>query len=153
MRTVSGPNEMPLTASPVTNTCGTNPLRRISLTAADAACFAESDVDDHQIRAPMRSGGHCIGDIALHGADRVTETLERFRKQSPDHRVVLHDEGALRFHRTTSPPAPPSFTQAAILLSDVDATASSPNLGETLLDVVGAVLIIPGPSGLSCRAV
>src|SRR5271165_953054 len=34
MRTVSGPNETPLNASPVTKTCGTKPLRRISLTAA-----------------------------------------------------------------------------------------------------------------------
>src|SRR5271157_4956180 len=33
MRIVSGPNGMPLTVSPVTNTCGTYPLRRISLTA------------------------------------------------------------------------------------------------------------------------
>ena len=99
----------------------------------DAACFAESDVDDHQIRAPMRSGGHCLGDIGLHGANRVAETLERFREQSADHRVVLHDQGAQRFHRLTSPPAPPSFTQMATLLNDVDASASSPNLGETLL--------------------
>src|SRR5208282_3467122 len=34
MKTVSGPNGIPLTASPVTKTCGTNLLRRISLTAA-----------------------------------------------------------------------------------------------------------------------
>src|SRR5271166_1586156 len=78
----------------------------------DTARFAESDVDNHQIRAPMRSGGHCLSHIGLHGANRVTETLERFREQSADHRVVLHDEGAQRFHRTISR-ARPSFTQTA----------------------------------------
>ena len=87
MRTVSGPNETPLNASPASEDL---------FDRRNAARFAESDVDDHQIRAPMRSGGHCIGDIALHGADRVAETLERFREQSADHRVVLHDQGAQR---------------------------------------------------------
>jgi hypothetical protein len=60
----------------------------------NAACFAKSDVDDHQIWAPMRSGGHHIGEIALHGADRVAETLERFRKQSADDCVVFYDQSA-----------------------------------------------------------
>jgi hypothetical protein len=60
----------------------------------NAACFAETDVDDHQIRAPMRSGGHRIGDIVLHGADRVAKTLERFREQSADYCVVFYDQSA-----------------------------------------------------------
>ena len=94
---------MPLTALPVTNTCGTNLLRRISLTASEAARLAESDVDDHQIWAPMRSGGHRFGDIGLHGADRVAETLKRFREQFTENCVVFHDQSAQRLHRITSP--------------------------------------------------
>jgi hypothetical protein len=60
----------------------------------DAGCFALSDVNDHQIRAPMGSGGRRIGDIAFHSADRVAETLERFRKQSADDCVVFYDQSA-----------------------------------------------------------
>jgi hypothetical protein len=78
-----------------------------------SARFAKSDVDDHQVWEPIRSGGYGIGDIALHGADRVTDTLERFSKQSADHCIVFHDQGVQRLHRITSPPAPPSFTQTA----------------------------------------
>src|SRR5271165_2369449 len=50
----------------------------------------------------MRSGGHSIGDITLYGADGVTETLERFREQFADRRVVFHDQGAQRLHCITS---------------------------------------------------
>jgi hypothetical protein len=94
------------------------------LTAATPARFAKSDVDDHQVWEPIRSGGYGIGDIALHGADRVTDTLERFSKQSADHCIVFYDQGVQRLHRITSPPAPPSFTQTATLSSDLNTTAS-----------------------------
>src|SRR5208283_20513 len=89
-----------------------------------AAGFAKSDIDDHQIRAPMGSGGHRIGEIALYGADGVTETLERFREQFADHRVVFHDQGAQRLHRITSPPAPRSFSQTATLSNDPEVGAA-----------------------------
>jgi hypothetical protein len=46
-----------------------------------------------------RSGGDRIGDIGLHFTDRVTETTQRFREQSGDHCVVLHDQSAQRYHR------------------------------------------------------
>jgi hypothetical protein len=107
----------------------------------DAARFAQSDVNNHQIRATSRSGGHRVIDIVLDGGDPVTETLECFREQSADHCVVLHDQSAKRLHRTTSPPAPPSFTQTAMLLTNIDATAWSLELPETLLAAVGAIAI------------
>ena len=65
-----------------------------------------------------------IGDVALHGADRVTDTLERFSKQSADHCIVFHDQGVQRLHRITSPLAPPSFTQTATFSSDLDPIAT-----------------------------
>ncbi len=58
-----------------------------------AACVAKSDVNDHQIRAPMRRGGHRIGDIALYGADSVAETLERFREGDPHLRSFVSVNG------------------------------------------------------------
>ena len=94
MKTVSGPNRIPFTASPVTKTCGTKFASKDLFDRRDAGCFAQSDVNDHQIRAPMESGGRRIGDIAFHSADRVAETLERFRKQSADDCVVFYDQSA-----------------------------------------------------------
>ena len=73
----------------------------------DAARFAEPDVDDHQIGVVTRGGGHRIGGIGLHGADDVTEILERFGEQPADHCVVLHDQDAQRLHRLVFLPTRP----------------------------------------------
>ena len=94
---------MPLTALPVTNTCGTNSASENLFDSYEAARLPEFDVDDHQIWAPMRSGGHRFGDIRLHGADRVAQTFKRFREQFTENCVVFHDQGAQRLHRMTSP--------------------------------------------------
>ncbi len=61
MRTVSGPNDMPLTASPVMKTCGTKPLSKDLFDRCNAARLAKSDVNNHQIRVPTRSRRHRIG--------------------------------------------------------------------------------------------
>ena len=103
MRMAFGPNGMPLTALPVTNTCGTNSASEDLFDGYEAARLTESDVDDHQIRAPMRSGGHRFGDIGLHGADGVAETVNRLREQFTDNSVVFHDQSAQRLHRIASP--------------------------------------------------
>ena len=83
------------------------------MTAATPLASPSPDVDDHQVWEPIEAEATAIGDVALHGADRVTDTLERFSKQSADHCIVFHDQGVQRLHRITSPLAPPSFTQTA----------------------------------------
>ena len=85
---------MPLTALPVTNTCGTNSASEDLFDSDEAARLAEADVDDHEIWPPMRSGGHRFGDIGLHGADPMAETLKRFREQFTENCVVFHDQDA-----------------------------------------------------------
>ncbi len=80
----------------------------------------------------MRSGGHRVGDIVLHGADRMAETLERFCEQSADHCVIFDNQSAQRLQRITSP-APPSFNQTATFSSDIDPIAPAPDRGATVL--------------------
>ena len=84
-----------------------------------SARFAQSDVDDHQIWTPMRSGGHRIGDIALNRADRMAETLERLCEQYADHWVVFHDQSAQRPHRINSPLRRPRSQTATFLATSI----------------------------------
>src|ERR1700733_4025347 len=84
-----------------------------------SARFAQSDVDDHQIWTPMRSGGHRIGDIALNRADRMAETLERLCEQYADHWVVFHDQSAQRPHRINSPLRRPRSQTTTFLATSI----------------------------------
>jgi hypothetical protein len=136
---------MLLTASPVTKTRGVKAASKDLFDRCNATRSTQSDVDNHQIRAPTRSRRQRVGDTGLHGADRVTKSLKRFREQSADHRVVLDDQCAKRFHRITSPTAPPS-PLTAIRSNNLDPTHMfCGSCRETLLAVVGAVAIFPRP--------
>ena len=114
MRTVSGPNGEPLTAPQVTNTCGTNLIRTISLTAATplASVSPTSMI--------IKSGRQCeAAATALLTLLSTTQTVwprpsSVSASKAPIHCVVFHDQSAQRPHRITP-------TYATLVRSDGDA--------------------------------